>query len=172
MAEVNEEQQRVRGYLQAQAAKLSVPELMAKVLADSEALKTAAASADGIDYTKRPSGDNWSVNEVLAHVTDSCVRVNAGILAAVHEGTAARPLQDALQATGDVRRPMEWWDTLSAERRSLFKQLEAVTGDEHLDVKWNHPLFGDLNWREWLLFLRLHDGDHARQVEGIVAALT
>ena len=172
MAELNEEQQRVRAYLQAQAAKLTVPALMAKVTVDSEALKNAAASADRIDYTRRPTEDSWSVNEVLAHVADSCVRVNAGVLAAVREGTPARPLQDALQATGDVRRPMEWWDTLSAERRSLFKQLETVTGDEHLEVKWNHPFFGDLNWREWILFLRLHDGDHARQIEAIVAALS
>ncbi|MFN0146310.1 MAG: DinB family protein [Dehalococcoidia bacterium] len=171
MAELSEEQLRVRGYLQAQAAKLTVKELMAKVLADSEVLKSAAAAADSIDYTKRPGADSWSVHEVLAHVTDSGTRVNAGILSAVQDGRPSRPLQDALQATGDIRRPMEWWDTLAAERASLFKRLQSATGDEHLDVKWDHPFFGDLNWREWLLFLRLHDGDHARQVEGIVAAL-
>jgi len=32
-------------------------------------------------------------------------------------------------------------------------------------------MFGTLNWRETLLFLRLHDLDHARQLEKNAAAL-
>ena len=33
-------------------------------------------------------------------------------------------------------------------------------------------MFGPLNWRETLLFMRLHDLDHAGQLETIAAALT
>jgi hypothetical protein len=34
-----------------------------------------------------------------------------------------------------------------------------------------HPFFGPLNWRETLLFMRLHDLDHAGQLKQIAAAL-
>ena len=34
-----------------------------------------------------------------------------------------------------------------------------------------HPFFGPLTWREALLFLRLHDLDHAGQLSRIAAAL-
>ena len=34
-----------------------------------------------------------------------------------------------------------------------------------------HPMFGPLNWRETLLFMRLHDLDHAGQLGKIAAAL-
>jgi hypothetical protein len=33
-----------------------------------------------------------------------------------------------------------------------------------LDLKWEHPFFGMLNWREWFLFLGVHCTDHAIQI--------
>jgi hypothetical protein len=40
-----------------------------------------------------------------------------------------------------------------------------------LDVTIEHPMFGPLNWRQTLLFMRLHDLDHAGQLDKIAAAL-
>jgi len=37
-------------------------------------------------------------------------------------------------------------------------------------VKMKHPWFGEFSWREWLLFMRVHDLDHARQLQAIAAA--
>ena len=34
-----------------------------------------------------------------------------------------------------------------------------------------HPFFGPLNWRETLLFIRLHDLDHAGQLQKVAGAL-
>jgi hypothetical protein len=171
MAELSEEQVRIRGYLQAQAAKLTVAELIEKVRSDSAALRISAEAATKVDCTARPRPDEWSVNDVLAHLAETCTRVNADILAAWREGKAASALRDALQRTSVVRQPGEWWEAIASEREALFAELATARGDEHLEVKWRHPFFGDLNWREWVLFLRLHDGDHARQIEQIVGAL-
>jgi hypothetical protein len=33
-----------------------------------------------------------------------------------------------------------------------------------------HPFFGGLNWRETLLFMRLHDLDHAGQLAKVAGA--
>jgi hypothetical protein len=39
-----------------------------------------------------------------------------------------------------------------------------------LETTWPHRFFGDLNWREWLLFLELHCADHAAQLEAMLNA--
>ena len=46
-----------------------------------------------------------------------------------------------------------------------LEHIRAADPNANLDTKWRHPMFGDLNWREWLLFLRIHAQDHARQLE-------
>jgi uncharacterized damage-inducible protein DinB len=170
MAELSEEQLRIRAYLQGQAAKLSLPALIAKVRDDSAQLREAALRAEDADWTLRPAAEEWSVNDVLGHVVDTCHRVNAGIIGAIESGTKPVGLRDALVHEKSARRPMEWWDELVAAREGLFARLAVASADEHLDVTWNHPFFGELNWREWVLFLRLHDLDHARQIAGILAA--
>jgi hypothetical protein len=38
------------------------------------------------------------------------------------------------------------------------------------DQRIEHPMFGPLTWRETLLFTRLHDLDHAGQLQKIAAA--
>jgi DinB superfamily len=168
---MNEEQQRIRGYLQAQAAKMGVPELIAKVRADSAQLKAACEAAEAVDILKPPAQGEWSVNEVLAHVIDGSARVSRGILAAQARGEQPPALGDAIERTTEVHRPSDWWSTFEADREAAFTALATATGEEHLEVKWLHPFFGDLNWREWLLFQRIHDLDHARQLVAIVEAL-
>jgi hypothetical protein len=39
-----------------------------------------------------------------------------------------------------------------------------------LEATIPHPFFGALNWRETLLFLRLHDLDHTGQLQKVAAA--
>jgi hypothetical protein len=167
----DDERQRIRGYLQAQAAKLTVPQLMERVRADSERLAEAARAAAAVDQDRRPTEDDWSVNEVFNHVWESCARVNAGMIAAAFDGNRPEALADLIGSADRSLRAEEWVDLIRAERETTFARLAGLTGDEHLEVRWLHPFFGALNWREWLLFLRLHDLDHAGQVQGIVEAL-
>jgi hypothetical protein len=172
MAELSEEQLRIRGYLQGQAAKLSPLELMTKVRADSQQLRAAAEAAAAVDVTKQPSGGEWSVNEVLQHLHDASRRVNTGIVAAALKGERPAGLRDVIEATADVREPVAWYDAIAAERETMFATISELSGEENLAIRWDHPFFGDLNWREWLLFLRLHDLDHAGQVRSVVEALS
>ena len=44
--------------------------------------------------------------------------------------------------------------------------------EAHLDILWGHDEFGKMHWREWLLFARVHELDHARQMQAIGAALS
>jgi hypothetical protein len=166
-----DERERIRGYLQVQAAKLSPAELMAKVRTDAVILRDAASAAAAVDPLKRPAPDDWSVNEVLSHLFGSSRSVNEGMLRAALKGQQPGRLNDVIEATDTVRSPGAWVAALEAEREATFTQLAACGGTENLHITWHHPFFGQLNWREWLLFLRIHDGDHGRQVQQIVAAL-
>jgi DinB superfamily len=65
----------------------------------------------------------------------------------------------------------EWWARLVRDRTALFERVRRADPVAHLDRTIEHPMFGPLNWRETLLFLRLHDLDHAGQLKKIATAL-
>jgi uncharacterized damage-inducible protein DinB len=170
MTTMSEEQMRIRGYLQAQAAKLSIAELVAKVRSDQEQVRAAAETAPAARFYQRPAEDEWSANEVFAHVVDSGAVVGAGILA-VLDGGSPPAVADRIRPGPERRTAAEWWSLLTRDREALFERVSAAAGHEHLHVTWPHPFFGELNWREWLLFLRIHDLDHARQLQAVTAAI-
>lgn len=171
MPQLTEEQLRIRSYLQGQAAKLSLPELISRVTRDSDQLRASAEAAEAVDIVARPADGEWSVNEVLNHLRDSCQSVNAGMLAAAFDGAVPGAIRDSIVPAPVVRRPLDWFDDIKTGRAATFARLGTLAGNEHLEIAWDHAFFGPLNWREWLLFLRIHDLDHARQIDGIVAAL-
>lgn len=170
MSTMTEEQLRIRGYLQAQAAKLTVAELVEKVRTDQQQVRSAAEALPAERFYDRPAQGEWSANEVMAHVVDSGAAVGAGIRSALGGSTPAR-LDDRIRPDPARRSAAEWWEDLVRDREALFERVGRAAGDECLDVRWSHPFFGDLNWREWLLFLRLHDLDHSRQMQAIAGAL-
>ena len=47
---------------------------------------------------------------------------------------------------------------------SLFAHVREAAPDDFLNVTWSNDAFGELNWREWLLFLEHHCSEHARQL--------
>jgi hypothetical protein len=59
---------------------------------------------------------------------------------------------------------------LERDRDTLFEHVRRADPQAGLDVMIEHGMFGQLNWREILLFTRLHDLDHAGQLQKIVAA--
>jgi hypothetical protein len=162
--------ERIRGYLQTQASKLSVPELADKVRADMEQLRSAAESVPPGRFLERPGESDWSANEVMAHVVDGGKAVARSITGVLDSGHKPGPaFVDRMEKTETERSAEGWWSALLTDREALFGRVKQATGDEYLDVTWTHPMFGDLNWREWLLFLRIHDLDHARQIQAISA---
>src|SRR5581483_11645604 len=157
MAALTEEQQRIRSYLQAQAARLSVMALVDKVRTDQEQVRVAAEAVPADRFARRPAPGEWSGNEVLAHVVDGAVRVRDAIISVLDRGVTPPALADAIRPDVPVRTAAGWWSELCAARETLFDRVSAAAGDEYPDVTWQHPFFGPPTWREWLLFLRIHD---------------
>ena len=167
------ESDRIRSYLIAQAAKLSIPELVEKVRSDSAALEAAGASVPAARFTERPAEGEWSAAEVWTHVLQMSEHGASAITGILDSGAIPPGARDVI--SGETRAGLEdsaaFWKAYIAVREPLYERVAKARGDEHPEVKMNHPMFGDFTWREWFLFMRVHDLDHMRQLQGIAAAL-
>jgi hypothetical protein len=167
MADMTDEQRRIQSYLRAQGAKLAPADIVAKVQAAMEEVRGALFSVKPDRFSSRPDGDEWSANEVMAHVVSAGAHFGNGIVQ-VLDGAASGPaVADRIEAGAPARPAAEWWDALVRDREALFTRVLAADPDGHADRAITHPMFGPLTWREALLFLRLHDLDHAGQLRKI-----
>ncbi len=161
------EAERVRGYLTAQANKLSIPELVAKVRTDTAPLREVAASVSPEHFFDRPRPEEWSAAEVFTHILEMNERGSAAIRGILDGGAVPDVLRDVM--TGDTREGLstvdDYWRAYQLVREPLLDRVLEATGNENLDVKITHSTFGDFSWREWLLFMRVHDLDHMRQLQ-------
>jgi len=165
---MNPEFARIRGYLQAQGAKLSPDDIIAKVKAAMADLHAAAGALPAARFTERPEPEEWSGNEVMAHVVDAGRHFGDQIIA-ILDGRA-QPASRPSSMT-ERRTAAEWSAIITADRAELFDRVRKADAQARLDQLIEHGMFGPLNWRSILLFTRLHDLDHVGQLQKIAAAL-
>jgi hypothetical protein len=167
---MNEEQARIRGYLVAQGAKLTPPAIVEKVQAAMADLRAAALAVPAARFGERPEPEEWSGNEVMAHVVAADRYFGGGIQRLLAgQGPPARSggrgVEDAPSRSAEA-----WYGILTAQRQALFAAVLAADPGGAADARIEHPMFGPLSWREALLFTRLHDLDHAGQLQKIATA--
>ncbi|WP_322797264.1 DinB family protein [Tepidiforma sp.] len=166
------EAERIRSYLVAQAARLTIPQLVEKVRADCAPLADVARAIPADRFRERPAPGEWSAAEVWSHI----IHMNESGADAIEAILAGQPppspipdrLGPADPALADGAAAFERY---RARREELLERVAAARGDEHLHLTIRHPMFGDLTWREWFLFMRVHDLDHLRQLQAIAAGL-
>lgn len=165
MTQPQDDLDRIRGYLQAQAAQRTIEELIARV---QEAVDDLAMAARGVPQAALnlvPAGDEWTPMDCLRHCAASNMQVAQQVLFAALEGY--------LPADGEPEVSTDREAILAAHAEaidSLYEHVRSADPEANLELKWTHPFFGDLNWREWLLFLRIHSRDHARQLAAMSSA--
>jgi uncharacterized damage-inducible protein DinB len=168
---MTDEERRILSYFKAQGAKLSPAELVDKVRAAMERLREALDSVPAQRFNDAPAAGEWSANEVMAHVVASGARFCAAIERILDGAPGGLGAADTTGAPAPERSAADWWEQLVRDRSALFERMLGVDPNAQLDCTIDHPNFGPLNWRETLLFLRVHDLDHAGQLEKIAAAL-
>ncbi len=166
----NEESLRIRGYLTAQGAKLSPDQLIGKVEEAMAQLKAAASSVPPARFNEPPAPGEWSANEVMAHVVEAGRHFGNAIVRILDGQAPGTPRDVAARDT--TPRPLDdWWALLERDRSALFERVRNAHPMARLEATIPHPFFGALNWRETLLFMRLHDLDHAGQLTKVAGAL-
>ncbi|MFQ5879441.1 MAG: DinB family protein [Dehalococcoidia bacterium] len=167
MAQSGEERrQQVLSYVKHQAEKdiadikVLVQEEWGRLQALIEGLTQAQA-----DF--RPGPDQWSAAEVVRHLTLSNQRVRDRI-AALARGQAIDVPTRPGTLPSDEGLP---FNEVAQQFQEVAEEIMAVVDGcdpwANLDLTSAHGVFGPLNWRQWLAFLRVHGRDHSQQVEGI-----
>jgi len=168
---MTDEQKRIKSYLEAQGAKLSPAAIIDKVRAAMAELEAAAAAVPAARFSERPEPEEWSANEVMAHVLAAGAYFGGGVVSVLDGTPLAARMRDQGVAGAPVRSAGEWSTLLSRDREALFARVQRADPLANLERPIEHRMFGPLNWREALLFMRLHDLDHAGQLQKIAAAL-
>ena len=165
------EQLRIRGYLQAQGAKLSPAELVERVRLAMGQLRESVTAVPAARFNERPDTDEWSANEVMAHVVTAGARFAERIVGVLDGAAPGAAVPDVLERGAPERSAEQWWSIFVPAREALFARVLGADPDARPERVIEHPFFGLLSWRETVLFLRIHDLDHAGQVQKIAAAL-
>ena len=118
--------------------------------------------------TFKPSAEDWSVLEVLRRVVGS-KRGVARRCSVLSRGEASASFEPA-DEVGAFASLSEARAALDAGHRELVSAVRTLTPDANVDVTFDHPFFGPLNCRAWAVFQRVHEGDHAGQIEKVKAA--
>ena len=169
-------------------------ELLAHLDGQHAELRRAVDAVPMALRARRPAADRWSVANVLEHLAIVEVRVVEGLSSRFEEARTA-----GLPPSSDtsVVRQADLARYLDRERRNVSgaasqpRGLEAEAAWAAVDqardttralviqtdglavetVVLPHPLFGSLDFYQWIVFLGGHEGRHALQVREIGRAL-
>jgi|FLYL01.1.fsa_nt_gi hypothetical protein len=161
--------ERVRSYVKHQVSK--GPDAMRDVVQKGH--EQVMGLLDGMSEEEaafKPAPEEWSTLEVLGHVLQA-KRRTAQLCAELAKGNPSpiRP-QDVDSGRVDVASLAEAKALLEEAHRQVIAVIDAVSPETDRDTTFEHFIFGELNCEEWAVFQRVHDGDHAQQIEQIKAS--
>jgi uncharacterized damage-inducible protein DinB len=166
-----EEIARVRSYLATQAMRRTPAQLVEALREAHHQFLTALAAVPDAAFRTIPREGEWSAADVLAHVRTIAAFDERSICGVIERGEQPPNVDDALeQAPTNATREHMLAD-IEALRERLIAVVMQADPQVHLDIVWGHNEFGNMNWREWLLFARVHTLDHTRQMQAISAVL-
>lgn len=149
-------------WLRAEAANRSIENIFSLVREEMDALYAAIRAIPGDAMNLSPTSDEWSPIRTLQHAVQANVQIAEDILNVCLTGI--RPGNPEPELPSDA-------ETLIAKQQemndSLWAHVSFADPGAFLDVTWPHMFFGELNWREWLLFLHMHAWDHRNQIEAL-----
>ena len=148
----------ILSYVRRKAAEWTPEQMAQRVEAAVAQLEEAARAVPEELLEARQEGQEWSPLECIRHVAE----VNTGTATRVRGVVSEGVVPDDIPAVPETRE-----DVLAAHAEVIAGTVRAVReglADPDAEVVWLHPFLGDLNWREWLLTLRVHSLDHATQL--------
>lgn len=167
-----EEVARVRSYLASQAMRRT-PTQIVEVLREAhrQFLEATAAVSDALFRTPPGEGE-WTAADVLAHVCLIAAIDEQSIGGVLEQGERPSNVDDKIVAAPAEETREKMLAALEQSRARLIALVLKADPQAHLDITWGHGEFGQMNWREWLLFARVHTLDHTRQMQALSLALT
>ncbi len=149
-------------------------EIEALVQQGHDHLFAALAGVSESQAAHKPSADDWSILELMAHVvtTKRVVVALSTNLGDGHLPAGFGPQFEEAAAQDGVT--VARFDTLAEARSAaqaahedLLAYIRRLDAGVNTEIRFKHFVFGALNSREWAVFQRIHDDNHAPQLSGI-----
>lgn len=156
----------VATWIRSEASAKTVEEVHEYVVARVAKLADAARSIAETNLGSVPAGQEWSPIETLRHVAEWTWQCGEDVL---HVSLTGERPANALPQFETERDLLLTKLTESVE--SVYAHVSTADPDSFLETTWEHPFFGQMNWREWHLFLGVHAADHASQIKKLREAL-
>jgi uncharacterized damage-inducible protein DinB len=152
-----------------------------------EAVLREASQIPDERFTERPAPDVWSASDVLEHLA-AIERLVAGMIAKSIEGVSdsdSVPDTDADAIIDSVERLMaerasepiksshvpshsmnhvDAFDALERTRVQLLHVLDAAHGIDLSRITMPHPVLGEINLYQFLVFVARHEDRHRAQI--------
>ena len=160
----SDEVERVLSYLTSQGERYTFAEIWVRFAKARLELIDSVSEVDQGQADFRPDAGEWSISEVLSHLVTSSGTVSE-IVDALSRGVTPTPgrIDPPREETSlDINELRERLTLDSLRWSALVERLPPAPST---DLTAPHPFFGELHARAWLLFQRIHDIDHAGQVE-------
>lgn len=149
----------IRAWIQQQAAEQSLEGIRDYVASQYEQLLEVVCAIPETVLVEPLAPGEWSPIEAFQHVVEWSWQVGEDVLHTCLTGE--RPGNPPPSFPGER-------EALASRLResldSVWAHVSAADPAAFLDVTWEHPFFGQWNWREWFWFLGVHAMDHANQV--------
>jgi len=172
----DETRDRVRGYIQYNATKGDADVLGIVEQGHADLIKEIDGLSEAQATFVSPS-EGWSVLDTMQHVVAAkkgtarlCVSLGQGTVPAGVGGEG----EELKKQDGVKGRAYESLAEARAAAVQAHEELVAfvrgMSGETDTETQHTHFIFGDLNCREWAVFQRVHDADHAQQFAKIKAS--
>ena len=143
-------------------------------MSEAQALFNPPATGNSSGSPTGGEGPKWCAKEVIGHFLASERSLNRQVaeLAGVEPPPGPSPTVRAMgvQSAEEEALPL---DDLAQKVAAFFEETRAlITSLEsgaNMDQTFPHPVFGELNPKEWMAFHRIHAIDHIQQIETIKA---
>lgn len=161
--------QRLVSYLEHQAKK-DVPALIGLIEGPRDGLLALLEGVSEEQAAFRPAPDEWSIADVVRHVTAAEESV-ASVVESLARGAVPEGRRQTGSQTSEEGQPLTALvERLRAARADLLERMRGWPASPDVTARFEHPFFGLLDCKAWVVFQRVHDGDHIGQIEQVKAA--
>ncbi|PZC44944.1 MAG: DinB superfamily protein [Chloroflexi bacterium] len=162
-----DERDRVRSYLLSQAEKYGWLELWPRIVEGRLAFLEAIRGVGEPQGDFRPDEGAWTIREIAHHVL-----LGSRAVAVTIERLGVGEPADQVHWADPAHAPAV--ESLAELRHEILADSVAFSNlatrfpdNVSLEPTAPHDMFGQLHCRGWFMFQRVHDQDHARQVQAI-----
>src|SRR5262249_28910990 len=135
---MSDEQKRIRGYLEAQGAKLTPAAIVEKVREAMGRLREAALTVPAARFAEAPAPGEWSANAAMAAVVQAGRHFGEGIVRAL-DGLPPGERRHAEERPAAPRHTaVEWLTILDGDREALFERALRAEPTARLEQSISH----------------------------------